>query len=160
MRAQVKVTNISHANGAGFGLWIAERFIKPGEFVVMPADELPKNYHTLMNVLEFEFIETYTPPDPNTGMVQQLLEMQKTLMQQMSQMQQKLNEAPAPQVQYLQAAPTIAGETEAPKISLGVGAPHFIPDIEDVEADIQVASTSSRAVDKAALMEKLKRSKK
>jgi hypothetical protein len=152
---QVKVSNISHGNGPGFGLWIGQHFIKPGEFTFMPVDELPHNYHTLTNVLRFEFEE---PSDTNTLLVQQMLDMQKTLMDQLGQMQKKLDEAPAPQIQYVQVAPTVVAT--APTPGMGVGAAYFIPDIEEVQADIQVASTSSTTVDKAALIAKLKKAKK
>jgi hypothetical protein len=158
---QVKVSNISHGNGPGFGLWIGQRFIKPGEFTFMPVDELPHNYHTLTNVLRFEFEEPRPATDTNTLLVQQMLDMQKTLMDQLGQMQKKLDEAPAPvapQIQYVQVAPTAVAT--APTPGMGVGAAHFIPDIEEVQADIQVASTSSTTVDKAALMAKLKKAKK
>jgi hypothetical protein len=121
----------------------------------MPVDELPHNYHTLTNVLRFEFEE---PSDTNTLLVQQMLDMQKTLMDQLGQMQKKLDEAPAPQIQYVQVAPTVVAT--APTPGMGVGAAYFIPDIEEVQADIQVASTSSTTVDKAALIAKLKKAKK
>lgn len=160
MQPQVKVTNISHSNGSGFGLWIGQRFIKPGEFAIMPVDDLPGNYHSLVHVLDFEFMQTTVQaPDPNTQLVQQLIEMQKSLLDQVGQMREKLDQqAPpqAPQIHYVSTSPGL----EQPLPSTGVGAPHFIPAIGEVQADIQITSTSSKAVDGKALRDKLRKAKK
>jgi hypothetical protein len=160
VQPQVKVTNISHQNGAGFGLWIAQRFIKPGESQVMPVAELPNNYSTLGNVLQFDFLQAYMPPsEVSAQMVQQMLDMQAALMTQMGQMQEKLNQQ-ASQPQQVQYVPAPTPEAALPGPVAGVGAAHYIPAIGDVQSDIQISSTSSKPVDGKALKERLKKAKK
>lgn len=159
MQPQVKVTNISHRNGSGFGLWLAQRYIKPGSSVVMPVAELPGDYTKLSNVLEFEFLQATVPiADPNTELVMQMLDMQKALLEQMGQMQERINQQ-SQQVVVVQAP---VGNTAAPSgtAPLGIGTNHFIPEIGEVQADIQISSTSSKAVDGKALKERLKKAKK
>lgn len=165
---QVKVTNITHNNpekpGKGFGCWFMDKFIQPGDSIIIDIGNLPTNWRQLTNIFRYEEILEplfHRQEDPgHTALLEQLLIQQANMMQAMTAMQAKLAEQPTPQIIVTSGS----GVTSLPK-ALGPGLPTlsqevFVGDIAQVQnSEIQIEAVeqkSEKVEELKAKMAKLK----
>lgn len=163
---QVKVTNITHNNpekpGHGFGCWFMDKFIHPGDAIIIDMGQLPSNWRQLTNIFRYEEIpepHMHQPDSPaHTALLERLLIQQAALLEEMQAMKGQIGEQKTVIYQPVPGTPTLP-KAQGPQISQEI----YVGEIADVQtSEIQIESVDhkgSSADEVRAKMAKLKEKK-